>query len=77
MGKRGVAQKSRVFVTFIPKLKTRRMNFNFIAILAAVAGLIIGFGISKKRSFLGFLLWYGISFIIIWIIFEIFKLLSI
>jgi len=51
------------------------MNFNLIAMLAAVSAIVINFGISKKLSFLGFILWYGISFLIIWVIFIIFRFL--
>ena len=50
------------------------MNFNFIAILAAIAALVINFGINKKHSVLEFVIWYGISFLIIWTIFVLFKL---
>ena len=51
------------------------MNFNLIAMLAAVSAIVINFGISKKLSFLDFILWYGISFLIIWVIFIIFRFL--
>lgn len=48
------------------------MNFNFIAILAALSSLSINFGINKKQSVLGFLIWYGISFLVVWVIFVLF-----
>jgi len=51
------------------------MNFNLIAILAAISALIINFGINKKLSFLGFIIWYGISFLIIWGVFALFRFL--
>lgn len=51
------------------------MNFNLIAILAAVCSLIINFGVAKKLSFIGFLIWYGNSFLFVWIIFILFKAL--
>lgn len=51
------------------------MNFNFIAILAAIASFVINFGINKKQTVPGFLIWYGISFLVVWAIFAVFKFL--
>jgi len=45
------------------------MNYNLIAILAGVSSYIANKTISKELSLHGFVVWYGLSFIIIWIIF--------
>lgn len=51
------------------------MYFNVVGILAVISALIINYGISKKISLLGFLIWFGISFLIIWGVFALFNFL--
>jgi hypothetical protein len=49
------------------------VNFVLVSILAAISALIVSYGISKKLSFLGFIIWYGISFLVVWGMFMLFE----